>query len=82
MARSRSSSFALEAACSRSSAKSSALSPENSFNEMRKSLKMILNRFRSELVANKPSINNAIWALGIISRPIERYEKGLLTSVG
>jgi hypothetical protein len=55
------------AACSRSSAYSSALSPENSFNEMRKSRRMILKRLRSELVANSPSMNEAIWALHMLS---------------
>jgi hypothetical protein len=60
IARSRSCSLAALAACSRSSAKSSALSPENSFSEMRKSRRITLNRFRSELVAKRPSMNDAI----------------------
>lgn len=70
MARSRSSSLALFAACSRSSAKSSALSPENSLSEMRKSRKMTLKRLRSEFVANSPSMNDAIWALLPVSRVV------------
>jgi hypothetical protein len=60
IARSRSCSLAALAACSRSSANSSALSPENSFSEMRKSRRITLNRFRSELVAKSPSMNDAI----------------------
>lgn len=81
IARSRSSSFALDAACSRSSAKSSALSPENSFNEIRKSRRMILKRLRSEFVAKRPSMNDAIWALHLIS-VIDKHYCTILTSVG
>ena len=60
LARSRSSSLALAAAASRSSVNSSALSPENSLREMRKSRKIILNRPRSEFVAKRPSMNDAM----------------------
>ena len=63
MARSRSCSFAVFAACSRSSRNNSALSPENSFKEIKKSRRMTLKRLRSELVAKSPSMNDAIWAL-------------------
>lgn len=50
----------LAAAASRSSEYSSALSSENSLREMRKSRRMVLNRPRSEFVANRPSINDAM----------------------
>jgi hypothetical protein len=63
IARSRSSFFAWVAACSRSSAKSSVLSPENSFKEIRKSRRITLNRVRSELVAKSPSMKELIWGL-------------------
>ena len=63
IARCRSSSLALAAAASRSSVKSSALSPENSLSEIRKSRRMILKRARSELVAKSPSMKDAICAL-------------------
>jgi hypothetical protein len=83
IALSRSSSFAFEAACSRSSAKSSALSPENSFSEMRKSRRMILNRLRSELVAKRPSMNDAICALWLVSKTrLEKQGKTYVCRLG
>jgi len=70
MARSRSCSFAVFAACSRSSRNNSALSPENSFKEIKKSRRMTLKRLRSELVAKSPSMNDAIWAVWRLGKAV------------
>ena len=82
MARSRSSSFALAAACSRSSAKSSALSPENSLSEIRKSRSITLKRLRSLLVANSPSMKEPIWALNPLAQPTVNRDVHLRLKVG
>ena len=58
--RSRSCSLASLAACSRSSAKSSALSPANSLSDMRKSLRINLNLLRSLLCVKRLSIKELI----------------------
>lgn len=68
LARSRSCSLAALAACSRSSANNSALSPENSLSEMRKSRRMSLKRVRSPLLARRPSMKFEIWMLSLLAR--------------
>lgn len=63
MRRSRSASSAAFWASSRSSAKSSELSPENSLSWIRKSLRSSLNLGKSVLKVNRPSTKRLIWAL-------------------